>query len=177
MIETLIIGGLVVSATVASGIPQSIYKKYKGNIRDAGVWVSGKWHKFGKLMGWSNPRKLMIHEKAKLEHAIDRLIEIVANYEAMIADLDYQINKYEDKEGFGEHLESLDKTRQVITEKHDIALLQLKERRENLKELIQFITEAETDRMLYKVNPTSKDEQEYLKHQADIDNLKKRKDV
>lgn len=177
MIETLLITGLVTGAAFASGLPQSFYKKHKSKFKDAGIWAAGKWHKFSKLMGFSNPKRLLNFEKTKLEHAIERLIEVIANYEAMVVDLNYQIKKYSDNPRLQDAVAEMVETRENITDKLEMAKLQLQERRDNLRELIQFINESTTDEKLFKLDPTSKDNQKFLKHQADVENVKKKKDV
>jgi hypothetical protein len=177
MIETVLITGFVVSAAAASGIPQTLYKKHKSKFKDFGLWASEKWFKLRKTMGVSNPKKLLTHEKAKIDRSIEKLIEVVANYEAMLFDIDYQIKKYESTPEFSDTVDDLKQTRESISQKLEIAKCHLKDRKECRKELVQFINEAYTDETLFRLDPSSKDEQKFLKHQADVENIKRKKDV
>lgn len=172
--EELIIGFLLTAAGAASGLPQMLWSKYGEKLGDAGFSIVNHWNKAKKALGWQTARKQINFEKVKTERAITKLISIVANYESLIQELKFNIKKIEAKD---EKPVELYDSLESIEIKLEEAKLKLKQQRENLKELNRFILEIESDSQFYNLDKSDKNENQFIKSKADIDNIRNKKDA
>lgn len=169
MIETLIALGLLGGAAATTGIPQKFINNHKGSLEDFSYWAMEKYHRFSKIMGFSNPRKVLEFEKNKSKRNIEKLINVISNYEALKEELEDKNTKDEDIKEL-----LLDKVKE-IEEKINIAKFQLEEQKSNYKDLIDFIVESDNDKISYKIQDIDLIDNKFLMNKIKRNNRKGKK--
>lgn len=175
--QELLIGLLLLSAGTVSGIPQALYSKYKENIGNFGYNLSKKWLHLKKSLGFIDAKKQIYFEKNKTERAIRKIIEVVAGYESVLEETKFEIKKLKRLEADEDIISQLENKAESLEKKSNEARTALEEQRENLREINKFIIEVESDKEFYTVDKSTSEENSFLKHKADIDNIREKKDV
>lgn len=175
--EQLIIGILLVSAGAVSGVPQAIYGKYKDSFSNFGYNISKKWLHLKKSLGFFDAKKQIYFEKTKTERAIRKLIEVIAGYESVIEETKFEIKKLKKLDANESFIKELEEKVENLTIKSSEARLVLKEQKENLSDINRFIIEVESDKSFYTIDKSVSEENSFLKHKVDIQNIKDKKDV
>lgn len=175
--QEIIILLLLGSAGAVSGIPQALYSKYKDSLGNIGYSLSKKWLHLKKGAGFFDAKKQIYFEKSKTERAIKNLIEVISGYEAVIEEYSYEIRKLSLYENTDNNIKELTESIDKIKNKSNEARVILSEQRKNLLDINNFIIEVESDKIFYTLDKSEDTENEFLKHKANIENIRGKKNV